>query len=70
MKNTLTVAQVQMQVVRNKAENIASACRLIRRAAAQGAELVMLPEMFCSGWGEENLDRGRVRAGAGGGAGV
>lgn len=36
-----------MQVVRNKAENIASACRLIRRAAAQGAELVMLPEMFC-----------------------
>ena len=47
MKNTLTVAQVQMQVVRNKAENIASACRLIRRAAAQGAELVMLPEMFC-----------------------
>ena len=47
MKNTLTVAQVQMQVVRNKAENIASACRLIRRAAAQGTELVMLPEMFC-----------------------
>ncbi len=47
MKTTLTVAQVQMPVVRDKAENIAAACRLIRRAAGQGAELVMLPEMFC-----------------------
>lgn len=47
MKNTLTVAQIQMQVTRDKGENIAAACRHIRRAAAQGAELVMLPEMFC-----------------------
>ena len=47
MKNILTIAQIQMQVVRDKGENIAAACRLIRRAAAQGAELVMLPEMFC-----------------------
>ena len=47
MKHTLTVAQVQMQVTRDKAENIAAACRLIRRAAEQGAEFVMLPEMFC-----------------------
>ena len=47
MKHTLTVAQVQMRVTRDKAENIAAACRLIRRAAEQGAEFVMLPEMFC-----------------------
>ena len=47
MKNTLTVAQVQMPVVRDKDANIAAACRLIRRAAETGAELVMLPEMFC-----------------------
>ena len=47
MKNTLTVAQVQMPVVRDKDANIAAACRLIRRAAKTGAELVMLPEMFC-----------------------
>lgn len=47
MKHTLTVAQVQMRVTRDRAENIAAACRLIRRAAEQGAEFVMLPEMFC-----------------------
>ena len=47
MKNTLTIAQVQMSVTRDKRENIAAACRLIRRAAQQGAELAMLPEMFC-----------------------
>ena len=35
MKHTLTVAQVQMRVTRDKAENIAAACRLIRRAAEQ-----------------------------------
>ena len=47
MKHTLTVAQVQMRVTRDRAENIAAACRLIRRAAEQRAEFVMLPEMFC-----------------------
>ena len=47
MKHTLTVAQVQMRVTRDKAENIAAACRLICRAAEQRAEFVMLPEMFC-----------------------
>ena len=47
MKHTLTVAQVQMRVTRDKAENIAAACRLIHRAAEQRAEFVMLPEMFC-----------------------
>ena len=47
MKKSLTVAQVQMPVTRDKSENIAAACRLIRRAARQGAELAMLPEMFC-----------------------
>ena len=47
MKKTLTVAQVQMPVTRDKSENIAAACRLIRRAVRQGAELAMLPEMFC-----------------------
>ena len=47
MKKSLTVAQVQMPVTRDKSENIAAACCLIRRAARQGAELAMLPEMFC-----------------------
>ena len=46
-KNTLTIAQIQMQVTRSKEENIRRACRLIRQAAGQGAELAVLPEMFC-----------------------
>ena len=46
-KNTLTIAQIQMQVARDKGANIDHAERLIREAAQRGAELVMLPEMFC-----------------------
>jgi omega-amidase len=46
-KNTLTIAQIQMLVTRSKEENIRRACRLIRQAAGQGAELAVLPEMFC-----------------------
>ena len=46
-RNTLTIAQIQMQVARDKGANIAHAERLIREAAQRGAELVMLPEMFC-----------------------
>ncbi len=46
-KNTLRIAQVQMSVTRNKDENIHRAARMIRQAAEQGAELAMLPEMFC-----------------------
>lgn len=46
-KNALRIAQVQMSVTRNKDENIRRAARMIRQAAEQGAELAMLPEMFC-----------------------
>ena len=46
-KNTLKLAQVQLSVTRDKDENIRHAADLIRQAAGQGAELVMLPEMFC-----------------------
>lgn len=46
-KNILRIAQVQMSVTRNKDENIHRAARMIRQAAEQGAELAMLPEMFC-----------------------
>ncbi len=46
-KNILRIAQVQMSVTRNKDENIRRAARMIRQAAEQGAELAMLPEMFC-----------------------
>ena len=46
-RNTLIIAQIQMQVARDKGANIAHAERLIREAAQREAELVMLPEMFC-----------------------
>lgn len=44
---TLKLGQVQLMVGRDKAENLRRACALIRRAADQGAQMVMLPEMFC-----------------------
>lgn len=47
---TLKLGQVQQalsRLSRDKAENLRRACVLIRRAAEQGAQLVMLPEMFC-----------------------
>lgn len=44
---TLKLGQIQLMVGRDKAENLRRACVLIRRAAEQGAQLVMLPEMFC-----------------------
>ena len=46
-RNTLIIAQIQMQVARDKGANIAHAERLIREAAQREAELLMLPEMFC-----------------------
>ena len=42
---TLKLGQVQLMVGRDKAENLRRACALIRRAAEQGAQLVMLPEI-------------------------
>lgn len=38
---------IQMNVVQDKAENLAHASDLIARAAADGAEMAVLPEMFC-----------------------
>lgn len=43
----MKTALIQMPVVKDKAENLARAAKEIQRAAAAGAELVILPEMFC-----------------------
>lgn len=43
----MKIAQIQMNVVADKQENIRHACDLIRGAVAGGAELAVLPEMFC-----------------------
>lgn len=45
MKN-VTVAAVQMYCNRSREENIEVADRLVREAAAQGAQIVLLPELF------------------------
>lgn len=45
MKN-VTVAAVQMYCNRSREENIEVADRLVREAAARGAQIVLLPELF------------------------
>lgn len=45
MRN-VTVAAVQMYCNRSREENIAAADRLVREAAAKGAQIVLLPELF------------------------
>ena len=43
---TVTAAAVQMSCTRNVKENIEHADALVRRAAADGAEIILLPELF------------------------
>ena len=43
----MRVALIQMPVTADKHENISRACQKLRQAAANGAELAVLPEMFC-----------------------
>ena len=43
----MRLAMLQMEVVHNKQENLTSARRLLEQAAAEGAQLAVLPEMFC-----------------------
>ena len=43
----MRVALIQMPVTADRAGNIAYACEKIREAAAGGADVAVLPEMFC-----------------------
>ena len=43
----MKIALIQMKVYPHKLENLVHAEKLVREAAATGADLVMLPEMFC-----------------------
>jgi predicted amidohydrolase len=47
MKNPLKVAAIQMVTGISLAENLNTAAHLIGEAAAQGAQLIALPEYFC-----------------------
>lgn len=46
MNKKITVAAIQMNCNRTREDNIAAADLLVRRAAAQGANVILLPELF------------------------
>lgn len=48
MSSTTTIAAVQLAATDDRAHNVAVAEQLIRDAAAQGATLVLLPEIFAA----------------------
>lgn len=43
----MRVALIQMPVTADRDANLALACRRLREAKAQGADIGVLPEMFC-----------------------
>lgn len=51
----MKVALIQMQVEQGNDRNIEKACEHVREAGRQGADLVMLPEMFCCPYLSENF---------------
>ena len=65
MKSVVRAAAVQFAAQPlDKAANIARASRLVREAAAQGAQLVVLPEATFTGEGLCFLETGRGKASA------
>ncbi len=55
MTRSLTVAALQMNSGAVVDENLETAAKFIRRAASQGAQLVVLPENFAAMSGDQNL---------------
>src|SRR5689334_14704171 len=60
----LTVSAIQMAMSESVDENVATADRLVRAAAAQGARMVLIPELFegpyfCIDMLPEHFDRAR-----------
>lgn len=43
----MRVALIQMAVTADRAANLRTACEKLRQAAVQGADMAVLPEMFC-----------------------
>lgn len=64
MQDRIVAAAIQMSSTESVAENLATAERLIGQAAAQGAQLVVLPELFaCYGRGEAIVASGEALSG-------
>lgn len=53
--NQVKAALLQMPVGKNKKANIETAADYVRRAAQQGAQIVVLPEMFCCPYANESF---------------
>ena len=47
----MRTAMIQMKVVGDKQANLAHAGELLKKAKEQGAQLAVLPEMFCCPYG-------------------
>ena len=43
----MRAALIQMPVTADKSENLETACLRLREAKARGADIAVLPEMFC-----------------------
>ena len=43
----MRAALIQMPVTEDKGKNIETACRRLQEAKARGADIAVLPEMFC-----------------------
>jgi N-carbamoylputrescine amidase len=64
----LSLGVVQMAMVDDLDANVATAERLVRKAAAEGARIILIPELFdgpyfCKDQAPEHLDRARPLAG-------
>ncbi|MCC8067889.1 MAG: carbon-nitrogen hydrolase family protein [Clostridiales bacterium] len=51
----MKAALIQMKVQKENDENLVTACALISQAAQAGADLIMLPEMFCCPYETKNF---------------
>ncbi len=59
----MKVALIQMKVLPDKSANLSHAEKLVSRAAAGGADLVLLPEMFCCEYNHKAFLENREPAG-------
>lgn len=56
VKKSFKLALVQLEVQRNKAKNVTRAKEMIDKAAASGADVVVLPEMFISNFDRDSFE--------------